>query len=123
MTPSPFSSVLFDSPRSAEPPTSSGTHRAIAFSTWPEATRVAIALSSGVNDGSAASQPCGQAAGQRVAELLRLGRDARRRRRRSAAPSRAAQSAPRSSALRHVRERFVGHEKLLVLGPAVRASS
>ena len=51
--------VLFEPARSAEPPHSSGNTGAIALSTWPEAARVAMALSSS-KVGSAASQPSGR---------------------------------------------------------------
>ena len=46
-------------PRSAEPPTSSGTAGASACSTMPPAARVASAPSSGVNVGRASSQSSG----------------------------------------------------------------
>ena len=54
----PLRKVLFDPPRSAEPPQSSGSTGAIAFSNFPEAERVAIALSAG-NSGRAFSHPWG----------------------------------------------------------------
>ncbi len=52
-------SVLVDSARSAEPPTSSGTAGAIALITLPLAARVAIGPSAAANVGTLASQPVG----------------------------------------------------------------
>ena len=57
--PSNVRRVLQEGPRSAEPPRSHGTLRAMAFSAWPEASRVAMPLSSAANDGSPRSQPSG----------------------------------------------------------------
>src|SRR5262249_18508010 len=47
--------------RSAEPPQSSGNTGASAFSTLPDADRVAIGPSLGANDGSASDHPDGSA--------------------------------------------------------------
>ncbi len=55
---SPSIVVLFDSARSAEPPHSSGSTGASAFSTSPEALRVAIDLPAS-KVGRASSQPAG----------------------------------------------------------------
>ena len=51
--------VLLLSARSAEPPQSSGSTSASAFSTAPEALRVDTPFGSGSQDGSAFSQPAG----------------------------------------------------------------
>ncbi len=45
--------VLHEGPRSAEPPSSHGTFRAIAFNATPDASRVATPLSSARKDGQA----------------------------------------------------------------------
>ncbi len=55
---SPSIHVLLDSARSAEPPHSSGSVAAIAFSVRPEALRVETALPAG-NSGSLSVQPSG----------------------------------------------------------------
>ena len=63
--PLPLSSVLFDGARSAEPPISSGTFAAIAFSVVPLAARLATAPFSCVNSGIACSHPAGSSPRQR----------------------------------------------------------
>ncbi len=55
----PSISVLVEPPRSAEPPSSSGSTGASALSTVPDAARVAVGGVSGGKEGSAPSQPSG----------------------------------------------------------------
>jgi hypothetical protein len=57
--PSNVSRVLVDGARSAAPPSSHGTFRAIAFSTWAELSRLAIPLGSAGNSGISPSHPSG----------------------------------------------------------------
>jgi hypothetical protein len=58
---SPSMVVLLLSARSAEPPHSSGSTGASAFSTFPDAARVAMPLASASHVGSAFVQPSGRA--------------------------------------------------------------
>ena len=53
------SSVLVEGERSVEPPTNHGCFLAIAFSTLPEESLLAIPFASGGNIGISESQPCG----------------------------------------------------------------
>ncbi|CPU61061.1 Uncharacterised protein [Mycobacteroides abscessus] len=70
----PLMVVLLLPARSAEPPHSSGSLAPSAESVSPEAARVATALEPGSQDGSPASQPCGNArAWRRSSSALRSG--------------------------------------------------
>jgi len=53
------SRVLVEGERSVEPPTNHGCFLAIAFSTLPEESLLAIPFASGGNIGISESQPCG----------------------------------------------------------------
>ena len=57
--PSNVSVVLFDGPRSAEPPSNHGTFCASALRTLPDASRPATPLASAGNIGRLRSQPSG----------------------------------------------------------------
>src|SRR3989304_4402751 len=60
-SPASFMMVSVEGARSADPPASSGSFAAIAFSTLPEALRVAAAPASGANAGVPSSPPPGGA--------------------------------------------------------------
>ena len=57
--PSNFSVVLFDGPRSAEPPRNQGMFCASTFSTLPEASRPAMPFASAGKTGRLRSHPAG----------------------------------------------------------------
>ena len=111
--------VLFEGPRSADPPMNHGMFCASAFSVLPDASRPAMPFASGGKTGRLRSHPSGvlAAASIRFRSQARVLRPVRLEQLRPFAPNRA----PRANSGGETLVCAVGNQKFRVLGPAVEA--
>src|SRR4030095_15551495 len=110
--------VLFDEPRSAEPPSSHGMFWASTFSTWPEASRPAMPFGSGLNTGRFLSQPAGSSRRCICSTSVASSGNLRLEGGEGADPFPPRRGAPRADARREALVDAIGDEELCVLRPA-----
>jgi hypothetical protein len=118
-SPSPFSAVLVEGFRSADPPMRLWTRFASPFITSPPATRVAIALSPAFHFGTSAAHPPA-ASRRRTTRIPPLPSETLRGKHRTSRLPFRLHPRPRHLGLAEIRDRFIGQIEFLFRRPSQR---